>query len=282
MKRNQPKAVYEKHAVNGFMCYEEAVTDETYEQAYEEMGKDAAGVKIDCNPSEHKISVTPLDDNWLDEAHSVIVDCDTWDEVGEEDYYDGSSEGYQNISLAGISQTEEFSDQLSYLLGKSDTMAAYDRFLQCEDRFLGAEACYEYIYLDDDDVPELVVSENSSFGGQVTLYRCKDGLVIPVKDQLGSDGDIYYKERENQLLSKVNKDSGKAVLYQLQKDELVAEQTSSFSMDAEGNILYEIDGKSVSTEQGETFWDMDGTAYLAAGQDGENAVHFHEDTYLNE
>lgn len=237
MKRNQPKAVYEKHAVNGFMCYEEAVTDETYEQAYEEMGKDAAGVKIDCNPSEHKISVTPLDDNWLDEAHSVIVDCDTWDEVGEEDYYYGSSEGYQNISLAGISQTEEFSDQLSYLLGKSDTMAAYERFLQYEDRFLGAEACYEY---------------------------------------------IYYKERENQLLSKVNKDSGKAVLYQLQKDELVAEQTSSFSMDAEGNILYEIDGKSVSTEQGETFWDMDGTAYLAAGQDGENAVHFHEDTYLNE
>lgn len=282
MKRNQPKAVYEKHAVNGFMCYEEAVTDETYEQAYEEMGKDAAGVKIDCNPSEHKISVTPLDDNWLDEAHSVIVDCDTWDEVGEEDYYDGSSEGYQNISLAGISQTEEFSDQLSYLLGKSDTMAAYERFLQYEDRFLDAEACYEYIYLDDDDVPELVVSENSSFGGQVTLYRCKDGLVIPVKDQLGSNGDIYYKERENQLLSKVNKDSGKAVLYQLQKDELVAEQTSSFSMDAEGNILYEIDGKSVSTEQGETFWDMDGTAYLAAGQDGENAVHFHEDTYLNE
>lgn len=237
MKRNQPKAVYEKHAVNGFMCYEEAVTDETYEQAYEEMGKDAAGVKIDCNPSEHKISVTPLDDNWLDEAHSVIVDCDTWDEVGEEDYYDGSSEGYQNISLAGISQTEEFSDQLSYLLGKSDTMAAYERFLQYEDRFLDAEACYEY---------------------------------------------IYYKERENQLLSKVNKDSGKAVLYQLQKDELVAEQTSSFSMDAEGNMLYEIDGKSVSTEQGETFWDMDGTAYLAAGQDGENAVHFHEDTYLNE
>lgn len=237
MKRNQPKAVYEKRAVNGFMCYEEAVTDETYEQAYEEMGKDAAGVKIDCNPSEHKISVTPLDDNWLDEAHSVIIDCDTWDEVGEEDYYDGSSEGYQNISLAGISQAEEFSDQLSYLLGESDTMAAYERFLQYEDRFLGAEACYEY---------------------------------------------IYYKERENQLLSKVNKDSGKAVLYQLKKDELVAEHTSSFSMDAEGNMLYEIDGKSVSTEQGETFWDMDGTAYLAAGQDGENAVHFHEDTYLNE
>ena len=47
-------------------------------------------------------------------------------------------------------------------------------------------------------------------------------------------------------------------------------------------MLYEIDGKSVSTEQGETFWDMDGTTYLAAGQDGKNAVHFHEDTYLNE
>lgn len=282
LKQNTPKAVYEKRAVNGFMCYEEAVTEETYEQAYEEMGKEAAAVKIDCNPAEHRLSVTPLDDNWLDEAHSVIVDCDTWDEVGEEDYYDGSSEGYQNISLAGISQTEEFSDQLSYLLGKSDTMAAYNRFLQCEDRFLGAEACYEYIYLDDDDVPELVVSENSSFGGQVTLYRCKDGLVIPVKDQLGSNGDIYYKERENQLLSKVNKDSGKAVLYQLQEDVLVAEHTSSFSMDAEGNLLYEIDGKSVTTEQGKTFWDMDGTAYLAAGQDGKNAVHFHEDTYLNE
>lgn len=252
LKQNTPKAVYEKRAVNGFMCYEEAVTEETYEQAYEEMGKEAAAVKIDCNPAEHRLSVTPLDDNWLDEAHSVIVDCDTWDEVGEEDYYDGSSEGYQNISLAGISQTEEFSDQLSYLLGKSDTMAAYDRFLQCEDRFLGAEACYEYIYLDDDDVPELVVSENSSFGGQVTLYRCKDGLVIPVKDQLGSNGDIYYKERENQLLSKVNKDSGKAVLYQLQEDALVEEHTSSFSMDAEGNLLYEIDGKSVTTEQGET------------------------------
>lgn len=279
MKQNQPKAVYEKRAVNGFMCYEEAVTDETYEQAYEDMGKEAAGVKIDCNPSEHKISVTPLDDNWLDETHSFIVDCDTWDEVSEEDYYDGNSNGYQNISLAGTSQVQAFSDQLSYLLGESDTMAAYDRFLQYEDRFLGAEACYEYIYLDDDDVPELVVSENSSFGGQVTLYRCKDGLVIPVKDQLGSNGDIYYKERENQLLSKVNKDSGKAVLYQLQDDALVAERTSSFSMDAEGNMMYEIDGKSVTTEQGETFWDMDGTAYLAAGQDGENAVHFHEDTY---
>ncbi len=279
LKQNQPKAVYEKRAVNGFMCYEEAVTDETYEQAYEEMGKEAAGVKIDCNPAEHKLSVTPLDDNWMDETHSFIVDCDTWDEVSEEDYYDGSTSGYQNISLAGTSQVQGFSDQLSYLLGKSDTMAVYERFLQSEDRFLGAEACYEYIYLDDDDVPELVVSENSSFGGQVTLYRCKDGLVIPVKDQLGSNGDIYYKERGNQLLSKVNKDSGKAVLYQLQEDALVAQHTSSFSMDAEGNLLYEIDGKSVTTEQGETFWDMDGTAYLAAGQDGENAVHFQEDIY---
>ncbi len=279
LKQNQPKAVYEKRAVNGFMCYEEAVTDETYEQAYEEMGKEAAGVKIDCNPAEHKLSITPLDDNWMDETHSFIVDCDTWDEVSEEDYDDGSTNGYQNISLAGTSQVQGFSDQLSYLLGKSDTMAAYDRFLQSEDRFLGAEACYEYIYLDDDDVPELVVSENSSFGGQVTLYRCKDGLVIPVKDQLGSNGDIYYKERGNQLLSKVNKDAGKAVLYQLQEDALVAQHTSSFSMDAEGNMLYEIDGKSVTTEQGEKFWDMDGTAYLAAGQDGENAVHFHEDTY---
>ena len=279
LKQNTPKAVYEKRAVNGFMCYEEAVTDETYEQAYEEMGKEAAGVKIDCNSAEHKLSVTPLDDNWMDETHSFIVDCDTWDEVSEEDYEDGSTSGYQNISLAGTSQVQGFSDQLSYLLGKSDTMAAYDRFLQSEDRFLGAEACYEYIYLDDDDVPELVVSENSSFGGQVTLYRCKDGLVIPVKDQLGSNGDIYYKERGNQLLSKVNKDAGKAVLYQLQEDALVAQHTSSFSMDAEGNLLYEIDGKSVTTEQGETFWDMDGTAYLAAGQDGENAVHFHDNDY---
>lgn len=279
LKQNTPKAVYEKRAVNGFMCYEEAVTDETYEQAYEEMGKEAAGVKIDCNPAEHKLSVTPLDDNWMDETHSFIVDCDTWDEVSEEDYEDGSTSGYQNISLAGTSQAQGFSDQLSYLLGESDTMAAYERFLQSEDRFLGAEACYEYIYLDDDDVPELVVSENSSFGGQVTLYRCKEGLVIPVKDQLGSNGDIYYKERGNQLLSKVNKDAGKAVLYQLQEDALVAQHTSSFSMDAEGNMLYEIDGNSVTTEQGETFWDMDGTAYLAAGQDGENAVHFHEDTY---
>lgn len=279
LKQNQPKVVYERRAVNGFMCYEEAVTDETYEQAYEEMGKEAAGVKIDCNPAEHKLSVTPLDDNWMDETHSFIVDCDTWDEVSEEDYDDGSTSGYQNISLAGTSQVQGFSDQLSYLLGKSDTMAAYERFLQSEDRFLGAEACYEYIYLDDDDVPELVISENSSFGGQVTLYRCKEGLVIPVKDQLGSNGDIYYKERGNQLLSKVNKDAGKAVLYQLQEDALVAQHTSSFSMDAEGNLLYEIDGNSVTTEQGETFWDMDGTAYLAAGQDGENAVHFHEDTY---
>ncbi len=279
LKQNQPKAVYEKRAVNGFMCYEEAVTDETYEQAYEEMGKEAAGVKIDCNPAEHKLSVTPLDDNWLDETHSFIVDCDTWDEVSEEDYEDGSTSGYQNIGLAGTSQVQGFSDQLSYLLGKSDTMAAYERFLQSEDRFLGAEACYEYIYLDDDDVPELVISENSSFGGQVTLYRCKEGLVIPVKDQLGSNGDIYYKERGNQLLSKVNKDAGKAVLYQLQEDALVAQHTSSFSMDAEGNLLYEIDGKSVTTEQGETFWDMDGTAYLAAGQDGKNAVHFHDNDY---
>ena len=274
IEQGKPEAVYETHADYGFMCYEEEVLDQTYEEAYNSMGGQTAVAELAYDASQHKLRISPLNENWRDDMTYTVVDCSTWkEELGA----DAETDGYRNISADGDSAQQIFSDQLSYLLGKSDDMTAYKRFLRQERMISEAGACYEYIYLDDDDVPELVISDSSASSGQVTVYDCKDGLVRRVQDQLGSNGDVFYQEREGKLLSKVNKDSGEAVLYDYRDGVLTPSHTSTFSMDMEGNMHYEIDGKSVSEEEGDAFWDMDGTEYLTAGQDGENAVQFQTD-----
>lgn len=274
LEQGKPEAVYETSADYGFMCYEEEIQDQTYEEAYDSMGEQTALVKLAYDASQHRLQISPLDEDWRDNPTYTIVDCSTWeDEPGTGD----ESDEYRNISADGDSVQQLFSDQLSYLLGKSDVTTVYERFLRQKQRSLEAGACYEYIYLDDDDVPELIVSDSSASSGQVTVYCFQNGLIKQVQDQLGSNGDIYYKEREGKLLSKINKDSGEAVLYDYQDGVLTPSHTSTFSMDSDGNMNYEIDGKSVSEEEGDAFWNMDGTEYLTAGQDGENAVQFQAD-----
>lgn len=274
LEQGKPEAVYETSADYGFMCYEEEIQDQTYEEAYDSMGEQTALVKLAYDASQHRLQISPLDEDWRDNPTYTIVDCSTWeDEPGTGD----ESDEYRNISADGDSVQQLFSDQLSYLLGKSDVTTVYERFLRQKQRSLEAGSCYEYIYLDDDDVPELIVSDSSASSGQVTLYCFRDGLIKQVQDQLGSNGDIYYKEREGKLLSKINKDSGEAVLYDYQDGVLTLSHTSTFSMDSDGNMNYEIDGKSVSEEEGDAFWNMDGTEYLTAGQDSENAEPFQTD-----
>lgn len=300
IQQDEPKAVYETSNEDGFMCYEELIHNQTYEEACGEY--EQPGVTVDFKTSEHKMKITLLPENGMQENYTVlVVDCDTWEETKYECVYDEASveekitkngnsityqeflseteEEYRDISAASDDSSDlMFSDQLGYLLGKSDMKTAYEQFIQQEKGWHDSDACYEYIYLDDDDIPELIVTEGSAFSSQVTLYCYKEGLVKQVQTGLGSNGEVYYKERKNQLLSKVSKDTGEAALYSLQNGELVTEHTSTFYINSNGDTIYEIDGQFVSPEEGENFWNLDGEE-IVAGEGSENAIHFQDNEY---
>ncbi|MCD8117825.1 MAG: carboxypeptidase-like regulatory domain-containing protein [Oscillospiraceae bacterium] len=59
---------------------------------------------------------------------------------------------------------------------------------------------FEYIYVDDDDVPELVVSSDSSLPASAYLYTYYDGQVNML-GQFGYYGDLEYSEKNNVILS---------------------------------------------------------------------------------
>lgn len=300
IQQDEPKAVYKTSSAYGFMAYEEPAANQTYEEACRP--SEQPNININFRASDHKMAVTRFNDNNVYENNTIaVVDCDTWTETIYEESYDESTgdlagikdgnrityeefsvatyDGYRDISAMNDEGAERFfSDQLGYLLGKSDMKTAYERFITQKEIWSDSNACYEYIYLDDDDIPELVISEDSTFAGTVTLYCYLDGLVKQVQTGLGSNGEVYYKERKNQLLSKVNKDTGEAALYSLQNGELVTEHTSTFYINSNGDTIYEIDGQFVSPEEGENFWNLDGEE-IVAGEGSENAIHFQDNEY---
>lgn len=135
---------------------------------------------------------------------------------------------------------------------------------------------FQLVYIDGDDIPELAIADEGTFAAGVTLYTYINGHVQLLGEKLGSNGTIYYKERENQILCTINKDFGDAYEYEIINGVLVAKRHSTMQMDTQRNLSFTIDGEDVSQEEGEAFWDT--TEYETIGNDAEEACLLDEAT----
>ena len=64
---------------------------------------------------------------------------------------------------------------------------------------LAIESHFDLFYMDDDDVPEMIVTDNPAHAGTATLLTWSDG-VLRAFPGLGSNGMVLYNERSNQIV----------------------------------------------------------------------------------
>ncbi|MCL1876313.1 MAG: hypothetical protein FWF87_08670 [Synergistaceae bacterium] len=139
-------------------------------------------------------------------------------------------------------------------------------------------ASYALIYVNDDDVPELLIDYGVGFEGAV-LCTVSSGKVEVVKS---SHSDMFYFERKNLFhIMGGHMDNYSDRVYTIQNGEFVllhngrygAEDNSKVQVDEEGNPIYQYfwNGKEVS--------DKDYERSLKAVFDDSKAVNAYKNTY---
>lgn len=61
------------------------------------------------------------------------------------------------------------------------------------------EPRFDLFYMDNDDVPEMIVTDSDAHAGTATLVTWSDGMLRAFPD-LGSNGMVFYNERSNQIV----------------------------------------------------------------------------------
>lgn len=221
---------------------------EVYDEANDDLYAMCNGEAIDYDEF---MSVTESDDDYefADQLSEILA-----------------GELLQKESTNNISIPEEVKESYATLL--RDHMNQYPEYSDT--------AVFQLIYVDDDDIPELAIADQSSWGSGVALYTYIDGHTQLLGEKLGSNGTVYYKDRENIILSKINKDTGDAYEYMIDNGVLIPLRHSTLKMDSDGYISYTIDGEEVSTEEGKELWDS--TVYTSAGADSEDNFVLNEQT----
>lgn len=87
-----------------------------------------------------------------------------------------------------------------------EVLIAYDQILtQAKDSYRPSAytfqpACYNFVYIDDDDIPELVVATGEAHADSAQLYTYKDGNVIDL-GAYGGYSQFYYYKRSGLIAS---------------------------------------------------------------------------------
>ena len=144
-----------------------------------------------------------------DDIVVIVEGNDGMDHVGLYEYgitYD--YEGYNYLKDASEWISNYYSEELnipnvkSYLLGDNEATVyntwndAYNQVVRITN--LDGDYSYNLIYIDEDDVPELVVD---NYGYYLYLYTYKDGHVVPFGDEFGYGAggvaDYEYSPKKN-------------------------------------------------------------------------------------
>ncbi len=120
-----------------------------------------------------------------------------------------------------------------------------------------AESCFSLIYLDNDDVPELVVSDGFLKFAQVTLYSY-DGNDVINQGKYGSFGNFEYLPRKGFLITEFGGGGGKTVTYYKFENNSVAQLCGIYIgvKDFAGNseeLKYVIDEVELSEEEYQSY-----------------------------
>ncbi len=110
---------------------------------------------------------------------------------------------------------------------------------------------FALFYLDDDDVPELALTEGWAHGQGAFVYRFQDGEVV-LLGEYGEWGEMSYREKEGLIMDNyATQGNYHNWVYQLEENQAVVLQ--SYDMCSEGimgeEFTYWVDEKEVSEEQ---------------------------------
>ena len=157
---------------------------------------------------------------------------------------------------AGDAEKEESAEQSEVLEGYGVFLEEYTP--QMMNNSVEGPA-FSLIYLDGDDVPELVVIEGSAHACGGYVYTFEEGKVVPIGEDYGSGygeyGGMSYWEKEGIVFG--DYDQGGNIYYNVyqiegSKDTLLQSYSARWERLTEGEELihtYTVDGKGVSEEE---------------------------------
>lgn len=133
--------------------------------------------------------------------------------------------------------------------------AAYNSYLKKlnnnKDEYdLNSDASFDLVYITDDDVPELLVSQGTYNAAKATVLTFADGEIVEI-GEFGYMGEISYVERGDILIdSRSSRGNSSGTVYRIGKNGSTEKVISYFSNAASGNELrYEINEETVSEEE---------------------------------
>ncbi len=150
--------------------------------------------------------------------------------------------------------------------------AAYKEFLLESDEVYRKSDSFGFVYVDDNDVPELVISHGFAHVSTADLYTYVDDEVKPVNhdgnNSYGDYGTMVYKERGSLIClnHSVNRYGFISIIYSMDKDTATEQHNFSDIFTDEEDVYYWNDAEiSAETYKTETARLTEGYASFGAG-----------------
>lgn len=149
-----------------------------------------------------------------------------------------------------------------------------------------SECRFSLAYIDEDDIPELLIHQGSDHACGVEIYAYLDGGLVNVSTEdtpaaFGVYGSLSYAEKGNRIASNYRAMGEHTCDMYTLDDRHAAVLTRSY-FDNEDNAdeasVYQIDGADVSAEEYHTAFDADNADLALA--DYENAYEFTSENYV--
>lgn len=108
---------------------------------------------------------------------------------------------FYKIDAKDIPVSETTSTEATTAQKTDDYMAVYNKYLKDLKRNKDTEyMSFGLAYINDDDIPELLVSQDIIHASGVVVVSCVDGKAVET-DEYGSNGDLIYGERSSIIVS---------------------------------------------------------------------------------
>lgn len=179
----------------------------------------------------------------------------------ENEFYEEGGHGYPEVELIYNSSTQQFSKGNRIISEENNTISDWkSAYIEVLSNLNNSSARFTTAYIDEDDIPELIVAYNSSHVAGCEIYTYYDGKVSklegnPTNGEFGSSGEILYLPYKNLFDSRYygmgsNSDS----LYKINNGNAQSECNLQYNdyFTTVRVIEFKIDGADVTEDE---FWD---------------------------
>ncbi len=187
------------------------------------------------------------------------VEC-TLSDGGEFHYFPGKNSESEYIEPEET-QTDE-TETADTTAETNDWRQAYMDYLYAYmDEAEYPDSCsFNLVYIDDDDTPELVISDGNSHVSAASVYTCVNSEVVElVVDLSGTFGAAGYAEREGLIYSNVCYQGNDATtIYKVESgtcEELISLYTNEAATPEGTTPEYKINDESVSKDEYDAAWE---------------------------